>query len=151
MRKLITGVDADGRSCIVDESDVTPGAVPGIDKLTMANLWNLDQSPPPPGPRQRGHFGDVRLPPGHVRWMVVDHAPFDDRGPDTTASEMHHTNAVDLIVVLEGSTRMILQADERDLGPGDCVVMTGVDHAFRTGPDGCRLLSVAIGAPDPPA
>ena len=150
MRKLITGTDAEGRSCIVEESDVTPGPVPGIDRLTMANLWNLDRSPPPPGPAQTGHFGDVRLPPGHVRWMVVRHEPHDAAGADTTASEMHHTNAVDLIVVLEGSTRMVLQADERDLEPGDCVVMTGVDHTFRAGSSGCTVLSVAIGAPNPP-
>jgi mannose-6-phosphate isomerase-like protein (cupin superfamily) len=150
MRRLITGVDTDGRSCIVEESEVTPGAVPGIAKLTMANLWNLDQCPPPPGPAQTGHFGDVRLPPGHVRWMVVHHEPHDADGGATTASEMHHTNAVDLIVVLEGSTRMVLQADERDLEPGDCVVMAGVDHAFSAGPAGCTVMSVAIGAPNPP-
>ena len=149
MRKFITGTTSDGRSCIVEESDVTTDPVPGVDKLTMANLWNLQACPPPPGPPQTGHFADVRLPPGHVRWMVVDHAPYEEHGPLTHATEMHHTNAIDLIVVLDGSTRMLLQADERDLVPGDCIVMTGVDHAFKTGPDGCRVISVAIGAPNP--
>jgi hypothetical protein len=28
--------------------------------------------------------------------------------------------------------------------------MAGVDHRLRTGPDGCRLMSFAIGAASPP-
>jgi mannose-6-phosphate isomerase-like protein (cupin superfamily) len=149
MRKFITGTTPDGRSCIVEESAITPGAVPGIDTLTMASLWTTDQSPPPARPEQTGHFIDTRLPAGQLRWNVLDHAPYDEHGASETVSEMHHSDTLDLILVLQGSTRMILQADERDLGPGDCVVMTGVDHAFITGPDGCRMVAVGIGTPPP--
>ena len=149
MRRFVTGVNAAGRSCIVDEGEVTLGAVEGIAEVFTANLWATDASPPPAAPPQAGHFVDVRLPPGFVRWMVVEHAPHEEADAATTSSTMHHTNAIDLIFVIEGSTQMILDDDVRDLRPGDCVVMTGVDHAMKAGPEGSRVISVAIGIPTP--
>jgi mannose-6-phosphate isomerase-like protein (cupin superfamily) len=149
VRRFVTGVNAAGRSYIVEESEVTLGAVEGIAEVLTANLWATDASPPPAAPPQAGHFVDVRLPPGIVRWMVVEHAPHEEADAATTSSTMHHTNAIDLIFVIEGSTRMILDDDVRDLRPGDCVVMTGVDHAMKAGPAGSRVISVAIGTPTP--
>jgi len=149
VRRFVTGVNAAGRSCIVEEGEVTLGAVEGIAEVLTANLWATNASPPPAAPPQAGHFVDVRLPPGLVRWTVVEHAPHQDAGAATTSSAMHHTNAIDLIVVIEGSTQMILDDDVRDLRPGDCVVMTGVDHAMKAGPDGSRVISLAIGIPTP--
>ena len=144
MRRLVTGTNSDGLSCIVEESEVVPGPIEGADRLLTAGLWATQATPPPARPQQTGHFTDVRLTPGLVRWIVVDHEPH--KGP-STASRMHHSDTLDLIVVLEGTTRLVLQSDARDLAPGDCIVMTGVDHAFETGPDGCRMLSVAVGTP----
>jgi mannose-6-phosphate isomerase-like protein (cupin superfamily) len=144
MRRLVTGTNSDGLSCIVEESEVVTGPVEGVDKLQMAGLWATQANPPAAGPQQTGLFTDVRLVPGLLRWIVVDHEPHT--GP-STASRMHHSDTIDLIVVLEGTTRLVLQNDARDLEPGDCIVMTGVDHAFEAGPDGCRVLSVAVGTP----
>jgi mannose-6-phosphate isomerase-like protein (cupin superfamily) len=147
VRRFVTGVNAAGRSCIVEEGEVTLGAVEGMAEVLTASLWATDASPPPAAPRQAGHFIDVRLPPGIVRWVVVDHAPHEATDAAATSSTMHHTNAIDLIFVIAGSTQMILDDDLRDLRPGDCVVMTGVDHAMKAGPDGSRVISVAIGIP----
>jgi hypothetical protein len=147
VRRFVTGVNADGRSCIVDEGDVNLGSVEGFAGMLTANLWVTDASPPPAAPPQGGHFVDVRLPPGIVRWTVVEHAPHETADTATTSSTMHHTNAIDLIFVVEGSTHLTLDDDVRDLRPGDCVVMTGVDHAMKAGPDGSRVISVAIGLP----
>jgi mannose-6-phosphate isomerase-like protein (cupin superfamily) len=146
MRKLVTGVNRRGRSCITEESDITPAPVAGADGVQTANLWATEQSPPPRRPEQTGHFIDTRLAPGLLRWIVVEHAPHEAH-TETTVSRMHHSDTLDLIVILEGSTKLLLADDERDLGPGDCVVMTGVDHAFETGPEGCRMISVAAGTP----
>ena len=147
MRRFVTGVNAAGRSCIVDEGDVVLGAVEGMSEIRTANLWATDASPPPSAPPQAGHFVDVKLPPGFVRWTVVDHQPHEETGAATASSAMHHTNALDLIIVIDGSTQLILDDDVRELGPGDCVVMTGVDHAMKAGRDGARLITVAIGTP----
>lgn len=147
MRRFVTGVNAAGRSCIVEEGDVALGPVEGIAEVLTANLWTTETSPPPAGPPQGGHFVDVRLPPGLVRWTVVEHEPHEATGTATTSSAMHHTDALDLIVVVEGSTQLLLDDDVRELRPGDCVVMTGVDHAMKAGPDGSRVVTVAIGLP----
>ena len=149
MRKFVTGVNPAGQSCIVDEQEIETAAIPGVSGVKTAALFSTTQTPPTARPEQTGHFIDVRLPPGIVRWIVVDHAPHSKHDAPTTASEMHHSDTLDLIIVVDGSQRLILQADERMLVPGDCVVMNGVDHAFETGPDGCRVISVAVGTPPP--
>jgi len=149
VRRFVTGVNAAGRSCIVDEGEVELGAVEGMAEVRTASLWATDTSPPPAAPPQAGHSIDVRLPPGLVRWTVVEHQPHEATGAATASSAMHHTNALDLIVVVEGSTELILDDDVRELRPGDCVVMTGVDHAMKAGPAGSRVITVAIGIPTP--
>ncbi|HEY6533787.1 MAG TPA: hypothetical protein VIY72_15880 [Acidimicrobiales bacterium] len=151
MRKIITGVNAEGQSCIVEVSELTTHAIPEVDYLTRASLYATGSAPPPPGPAQTGHFIDTRLAPGMVRWSLLDHLPRDQVDAEATSATLHHSAAVDLVFVLDGSTRLILQADEIDLGAGDCVVMAGVDHAQVNGPEGCRMLSVSVGAPWPPS
>jgi hypothetical protein len=106
VRRFVTGVNAAGRSCIVDEGEVTLGSVEGVAEVLTAGLWASDASPPPAAPPQAGHCVDVRLPPGIVRWMVVEHAPHEGADATTTSSTMHHTNAIDLIFVIEGSTQV---------------------------------------------
>jgi mannose-6-phosphate isomerase-like protein (cupin superfamily) len=149
MRKIITGVNAEGQSCIIEVSEVTTESIPEVDFLTLASVYATESSPPPPGPPQTGNFIDTHLDPGMVRWTVFDHLPRDQVDANATSTTMHHSAAVDLVFVLGGSTRLILQADEIDLVPGDCVVMAGVDHAQVNGPEGCRMMSVSIGAPWP--
>jgi mannose-6-phosphate isomerase-like protein (cupin superfamily) len=118
--------------------------------VLTASLWTTDASPPPAAPPQAGHLVDVRLAPGLVRWTMVRHEPHEATAAATTSSAMHHTNALDLIFVVEGSTEVVLDDDVRELHPGDCIVMTGVDHAMRAGPDGSLVITVAIGIPAPP-
>jgi len=149
MRRFVTGVNAAGRSCVVEEGEVELGPVEGVAEVLTASLWATDANPPPQAPPQAGHFVDVRLAPGLVRWVVVEHAPHEESAEATTSSTMHHTNAIDLVLVLEGSTQLVLDDDVRELRPGDCVVMNGIDHAMRAGPGGCRVIAVAIGIPPP--
>jgi len=151
MRKIVTGVNAEGQSCIVEVSEVTTAAIPEVDFLTMASLYVSESAPPPPGPAQNGHFNDTRLAPGMIRCSLIDHKPQEQVAADATSATLHHTPAVDLVYVLGGSTRMIFEADEIDLVPGDFLIMAGVDHAQVNGPDGCRMLVVGIGAPWPPS
>jgi mannose-6-phosphate isomerase-like protein (cupin superfamily) len=148
MRTYITGTTPDGLSCIVEEGDVTPAPIPGLGGIAIAGLYKTDTSPPP-RPHQQGHFLDIQFPPGALRWQIVEHAPHQHDAAPTTASLVHHTDTIDFIFVLEGSTRLVLDADRRDLGPGDCVVITGVDHGFEAGADGCRMMSFGVGTPPP--
>jgi quercetin dioxygenase-like cupin family protein len=62
---------------------------------------------------------------------------------------MHHTDTVDFDVVLSGSVDLILDDGGHPLAVGDSAVVTGVDHGWRAGPQGCRLAVMTIGAEPP--
>jgi hypothetical protein len=140
VRIVVTGVDADGRSCVVRDDvltidQVAPGFAMGIPYATTT-------SPPPPRPRGAAPLIDQGIAPGLTRWMVVDLGP----GSETP---MHHTDTLDLETVVSGEVDLLLDDGAHRLGPGDLVVLAGVDHAWRAGPQGCRLSAVLIGTPSP--
>jgi len=137
---VITGVDADGRSCVVSDTDVAldqlaPGFAMGIPFATTS-------SPPPPRAEGTAPLIDQGIAPGLARWMVVE------LGADSE-TPMHHTDTLDLQTVLSGSVDLVLDDGVHRLQQGDLVVLTGVDHAWRGGPDGCRLSAVLIGTAPP--
>ncbi len=78
---------------------------------------------------------------------MVEHPPHTEGDEDTVATTMHHSDAVDFVVVLAGSTKIILDEDERVLVAGDVLVFNGVDHAMKAGPEGSKIVTVAVGLP----
>jgi quercetin dioxygenase-like cupin family protein len=140
MRLFITGVDAGGKSCVVSSDEVEINSVaPGF---AIGLPYATTQSPPPARPRGNADLIDQFLEPGHVRWMVVDQGP-------NTETPMHHTDTIDLETVLSGSVDLILEDGAHHLEAGDMVVMNGVDHAWKAGPEGYRMSAVLIGTPPP--
>lgn len=140
MRTLITGVDADGKSCVVSEDELAldqlaPGFAMGIPYATAA-------SPPPARPIGTAPLIDQGIAAGIARWMVVELGP----GSETP---MHHTDTLDLQTVLSGGVELVLDDGAHPLEQGDLVVLTGVDHAWRAGSEGCLLTAVLIGTPPP--
>ncbi len=138
MRRVVTAVDADGHSCVVEEAEL--GAPD--EQLLQVGIFATDTVMPGPRPAGRGADLDLGVPPGHTRWLVV-HWP-----PDATA-HLHHTDTLDYDTVLAGSIDLILDDGDHHLDPGDCVVVTGVDHNWRAGPEGCTLSVVLLGAAPP--
>ena len=59
---------------------------------------------------------------------------------------MHHTDTVDFDLVLEGTVELLLDDGAHLLSSGDHAVVTGVDHAWRAGSEGCVLSAVALGS-----
>ena len=148
MRRLVLGLDGDGRSCVAEEGEVVPAAIDGLPGVAAATLFATSQSPPPPCEPGLGTLANDQLTPGLVRWFVVEHEPRTSSG-DHPGVELHHRNAIDLVVVLEGDGELILGDGPHPVNVGDCIVMAGLDHSLRPGPDGCRLMSFAIGTPPP--
>jgi len=144
MRKLITGVDAEGRSCVVEDADVAvvPAAGHGVN---IARIYATTENPLPPRPAGTGETIDVRLAPGLLRWNVVDHEPHEIHDGPVTATTMHNKDTLDLVFVQGGTAKLVLHDGVHDVGPGDFVVMPGIDHAWNAGPDGCRLVVVTVG------
>jgi len=144
MRRLITGVDGDGRSCLIEASEIETAAPPGVSGVQVARIFATDQSPPPARQAARGERIEVNLAPGLLRWNVVDHRAHEGPGVATT---MHHKDTIDLVLVAEGSAVLVLDDGRHPVGPGDCIVMPGNDHALEPGADGCRVIAFVIGTP----
>jgi hypothetical protein len=144
MRRLITGVDAEGRSYAASEQEIElKDAGPG---LHVRNVYWLRDVPLPPRPPGSGELRDLGVEPGWVRWAFMDWAP-----GETVDAPMHHTDTIDLHYVVSGSTELVLDDGPHRLVAGDVVAVTGVDHTWVIGPDGCRLCSFILGTPPPGA
>jgi mannose-6-phosphate isomerase-like protein (cupin superfamily) len=140
MRKLVTGVDDAGRSGCVEEREMSFDTTAVHPRATGAGIFETDRCPPPARPAGQGQDLDVRLGPGLVRWSVVRLEP-------EFPFWMHHTDTIDLDVVLDGSVEIVLDDGAHLLEAGDCVVVTGVDHAWRVGPRGVTMSVTTIGTP----
>src|SRR5580692_9966590 len=122
MRTLITGVDPDGRSCLVHDGDIALAPIPGIEGIVNAVLYRTTESPPPSRPPARGHHIDVDLPTGIIRVMVIEHAPHEAGAGPTTATTMHSSDAIDIILVMEGGADFVLDDGKHPVSAGDCVI-----------------------------
>jgi quercetin dioxygenase-like cupin family protein len=142
MRRLITGVDSDGQSCVTHQADVSfvEGVVSGV---RFDTAFETLQCPPPVRPLGRGDLLDLGVEPGLARWALIEW----EAGLEVPN---HHTDTLDFDVVLGGTVELILDDGAHALSVGDCVVVTGVDHSWRVGPDGCRMSVVVIGTPPRP-
>lgn len=141
-RLLITGVDAAGRSCAVQDEQITLQGDAGLHGVAYSALYGTASSPSIASGGRAANTLDLGVANGAINWLMIEY------GPDVTFS-MHHTDTVDLDTVLAGSVELVLDDGVHPLAAGDSVVVTGVDHAWRAGPDGCRLSVVALGASPP--
>ena len=130
MRLIRTGLDADGHSLVTREETLDPAD----DRIRLFNV-PPGASSPPPGP---GAALDLGVRPGQVSWLLRRLEP-------AYSYEMHHTNTVDLHLVLDGSADLILDDGSHQLRPGDAVAITGIDHGWRVGPEGCTFAMMFVG------
>ena len=142
-RLLITGVDSSGRSCAAQNDRIALRGDATLEGILYSVLYATPSLPTiSTGGGRDANILDLGVPAGALRWALIDYAP-------GAGFSMHHTDTVDLDVVLSGSVDLILDDGEHPLAPGDSVVVTGVDHGWRAGPNGCRLSIVTIGASPP--
>jgi hypothetical protein len=83
---------------------------------------------------------DLGVGVGLLQWRVISWGP-------NFELPMHNTDTIDLDCVIEGGVELILDNSAHLLGPGDCVVVPGVDHGWRTGEAGCVLAIALFGTP----
>ncbi len=135
MRCLITGIGPDGRSCVSEEVEL-PEPSEAVD---VRALFRTYRTPAPPRPAGQAEHRGLGVKPGHLHWVVSRWAPGSD------AATMHHTDTIDLDLVVSGSMDLILDDGTHRLETGDAAVINGVDHAWRAGPEGCVLSVVLLG------
>ena len=143
-RFLVTGVDSVGRSSAARDDKVTVQGGAGLDGIRYSVMYATPTLPSisAGGGRVADTF-DLGVSAGAMDWKVIDYAP----GMEFS---MHHTDTVDFDIVLSGSIELILDDGEHPLVAGDGVVVTGIDHGWRAGPEGCRISIISIGAAPPP-
>jgi quercetin dioxygenase-like cupin family protein len=133
----MTGVDAADRSCLLEEASLAlKAARSGSHQL--ARVYQTDAAPPSARAAGPGNSVDVGLAAGILRWIIITFEP-------RAEFPMHHTDTIDCVVVLDGSLELGLDDGWHPLQAGDCAVIPGVEHAWKSGPAGCRLSVTAIG------
>jgi quercetin dioxygenase-like cupin family protein len=129
-RRIVTGHDASGKSVILSDGP-TPKTL-DIGSAAFHEMWITDEMPVPiaagePEPTDR----PVRVPPpaGGVLVRYTEMEP-------GAAAPMHRTETVDVGVVLDGETWLVLDdGSETRMGPGDAVVQRGTNHSWENRSD----------------
>jgi quercetin dioxygenase-like cupin family protein len=139
-RRIVTGHDASGRSVVL--SDGPNPKTLDIGTAAFHEVWITDAMPVPIAAEEPETTDrPVRVPPPANGVMVryTEMAPGGE-------SPMHRTETVDVGVVLEGETWLLLDdGSETLVGPGDAVVQRGTMHAWANRSDRpVRMLFVLI-------
>jgi hypothetical protein len=146
-RRVIAGVDADGRSTIVtDEDTATRIELPGF---TVNDVWRVD-SLPAHVDEEDTLTGEVELDPPASGFVVrlatfppdsaVDKEQYaasidslhgaDANVEDEEAMGMHFTDTVDVVTVVSGEIYAVLESGETLLRTGDTIINRGNKHAW---------------------
>jgi quercetin dioxygenase-like cupin family protein len=124
-RRIVTGHDASGKSVVVSDGQ-TPKTL-DVGTAAFHEVWITDQTPAQIAATESEPTDrPVRTPPPANGVMVR----FTEMAPGAE-SPMHRTETVDVGIVLEGETWLLLDdGSETRLGPGDTVVQRGTNHAW---------------------
>lgn len=144
-RRVVTGVDPHGRSCIT--TDAPPPA---------SAMWNEDEG------AQGMDFWVARQVPASLDgplepakdWELSNHAPTGGvigrriTWPPGFEYPAHATPTLDLGVIVSGRLELILDTGSTILEPGDVLVQRGTAHGWRVvGSEACTWVVVMIDAP----
>lgn len=157
VRRLVTGVDEQGRSTIVME-DVAKHATVGhgVPTYVATQLWRTETAPADNtgpvvdpydtdqqlsvGPSEVGTvFRTLELPPDKD-WR------FDAAGNEVEPLAFHTTRSIDYAIVLRGEIYAVMDTTEVRMTAGDVLVQRGTRHAWANRSDEpCLLAFVLIG------
>lgn len=159
MRKIVTGVDADGRSTVFFDGApaiayrggsgstqpqlVTNGAHEAVAAGTAVvhELWSLDGDPAvtTDDPTLSLTEASWDVPPGETKWIITEMGP-------GLSTPMHKTPTIDYGLVVTGELQMGFEdGTVVQLRSGDAVVVNGVMHSWLAGPTGCTIATVLVG------
>ena len=142
VRRVVTGIDEDGRHVIVSDTEA-PNTFVSETVAVSEVLWSegpdisitdpVDRISPgfPLEPPAGGLSARIIRMPGlapdadpEESWLRVD-------GDDPDTPGLHATDTLDLMIVLEGSVVMGLDDGERVVTAGEVVIQRGTEHRWR--------------------
>lgn len=136
VRRVVTGLDGAGRSCVVLDGPLRAFEGGGY-------AWRTTQVPADnsgSGDNAPDGFSYDLFHDGGSNFFVIELAPGE-------RSSTHATDTIDYIVVMEGEVVLELESGEVRLFAGDLVTDRGVVHAWRNdGPAPARYAVVTLPA-----
>ena len=174
IRRVVTGNDAQGRSCVLYDSAAPNVNANAFKKGTgMTDIWVFHGCPAViSGERDDGNLPFHFEPPhegGHLRivqsdpkpkdydpaqdkFLVPEHPPkkteggtWERGGQNLYTTRIHKSETLDYGILLSGERILITDDGERMLKPGDCVVQIGSWHAWAN-PNASQMAFVMMGA-----
>lgn len=170
-RRVVTGIDADGKSYVVHDGPST-GSV-DLGAIALDDVWVDDPATPDPNASRDPVAGGLALVPpsgGSVirvgtlhpanrsdapnaeaiaadleRWEIADAMEEGESGDEG----WHTTKTIDYGIVLSGRVELGLDDGWVGLGPGDVVVQRATRHAWKlVGDEPCRIAWILISSPN---
>jgi quercetin dioxygenase-like cupin family protein len=134
LRRVVTGIDAEGKSCIVLDGALKPlsetaGLVWRTEAIPADNSGTADC----PG----GPFSFELMHSGGSMCMVMEYPP-------GIGEFWHATDTIDYIVMLKGEVVLQMENGEARLKAGDFAVDRGVLHNWRNDTDEPALAMIVI-------
>jgi hypothetical protein len=136
---VVVGNGPDGRSTVLERRDLLVAGDGSSEAFDVETLWSTVEHGTELPQVQTDDVRDYGVASSEARWLAVSLA-------GSWQSGMHRTDTIDYDVIIGGSTTLALEDGEVALAPGDCIVVRGVLHEWRTGPEGCTMLVTLIGA-----
>lgn len=170
-RRVVTAIDADGRSYIAEDGTspaefVLPGST-----YRSTNMWRTHAAPGAIGaPDDIAEHRGVLPPSRGTVLRVIDFPPIGDATPEQRAAmvkavfaalypdadhhegsarsaSMHTTDTVDYAIVLQGEIVAVMDRDETILRAGDILIQRGTPHGWENRSDHvARIAFVLIDA-----
>jgi quercetin dioxygenase-like cupin family protein len=173
VRRVITAINAAGKSCFTEDGPAHIKSNPNRPGMRSSHIWATsaipcpiqepDQAvggvkgimPPkngsvlhiidyPPDPKDPAERERIRE---HVRKMGTNPEPGVRRFPDGPHPGMHVTDTIDYAIVLSGEIWAIMDEGEKLLKTGDVLMQRGTSHAWSNRSDEyCRVAFVLVEA-----
>ena len=144
MRRIVTGLDADGHSCVVVDSQ-TDDTKASADYV-LDDLWSTGFPPQVEGPTELANPPGSSIAAGTIVWRR-------STMPAGSRNAFHSTRTLDCLTVLSGRVTLLLETGEIELTAGDFVVQRNTLHGWRNdGPEPCVLIGAMVSidsSPDP--
>jgi len=138
MKSLIAGVK-DGGSCILNEVQIEHLDVNREGKSSRTDVYDMRETPPPPRPPTKAPVHETGIQPGHLEFLVL-------QMPAGIEHPVHYTDTLNFYTVVAGSVDIILDDGPHRLETGDSLVLPGIDHGWKAGPEGCTQTILNLGS-----
>jgi mannose-6-phosphate isomerase-like protein (cupin superfamily) len=171
-RRVVTGIDADGKSYLVHDGPTSASV--DLGRIVLDDVWVDDPARPDPEAKVDPVAGDEQTlvgPPGGSVVRIGTFLPADR--PDMPSDESiaaavgrwdsgeameegasgeegwHTTRTIDYGIVISGRVELGLDSGWVELGPGDVIVQRATRHAWRhVGDEPCKIAWVLISSPN---